>query len=121
MIVEIRTKNGDSDKFLAAVSSLIATMVAEKKPRDLYVTRINKWFDQKWLGYSGSGRVEFEGGVYANRHGAGRDLAGQAHVSTIQSKANRSATVLAQKGRWDLRWSRGPKVDSQAEASIERQ
>jgi len=62
MIVEIRTKNGDSDKFLAAVSSLIATMVAEKKPRDLYVTRINKWFDQKWLGYSGSGRVEFEGG-----------------------------------------------------------
>lgn len=40
---------------------MIATMVAEKKPNDLYVTRINKWFDHKWLGYSGKGRVKFEG------------------------------------------------------------
>jgi hypothetical protein len=61
MIVEIPTKNSDNNKFLAAVSSLIATMVAEKKPNDLYVTRINKWFDHKWLGYSGKGRVKFEG------------------------------------------------------------
>ena len=61
MIVEIPTKNGDNNKFLAAVSSLIATMVAEKEPNDLYVTRINKWFDHKWLGYSGKGRVKFEG------------------------------------------------------------
>ena len=61
MIVEIPTKKGDDDKFLTAVGSLIATMVAEKEPRDLYVTRINKWFDHKWLGYSGKGRVKFEG------------------------------------------------------------
>lgn len=61
MIVEIPTKKGDNNKFLAAVSSLIATMVAEKEPSDLYVTRINKWFDHKWLGYSGKGRVKFEG------------------------------------------------------------
>lgn len=56
MIVEIPTKSGDNQKFMLALSSLIATMVAEKEPTDLYVTRINKW-----LGYSGKGRVEFEG------------------------------------------------------------
>ncbi len=61
MIVEIPTKKGDNNKFMAAVSSLIATMVVEKEPNDLYVTRINKWFDHKWLGYSGKGRVKFEG------------------------------------------------------------
>jgi hypothetical protein len=32
MIVEIPTKKGDDNRFLAAVSSLIATMVAEKEP-----------------------------------------------------------------------------------------
>jgi hypothetical protein len=61
MIVEIPNKSGDNEKFMVALSSLIATIVAEKSPTDLYVTRINKWFDHKWLGYSGKGRVEFEG------------------------------------------------------------
>jgi hypothetical protein len=61
MIIYIPGKDGDDDKFLTAVSSLIATLVAERCPNDLYVTRINKWFDHKWLGYSGVGRAEFKG------------------------------------------------------------
>ena len=61
MIVDIPRRDGDHATFLAAVNGLIATIVAEKHPGDLYVTRINKWFDHKWLSYSGLGRVRFEG------------------------------------------------------------
>ena len=61
MIVDIPQKDGDDSQFLTAMDSLIATMVAQRQPEDLYVTRINKWFDHKWLGFSGKGRVKFEG------------------------------------------------------------
>jgi len=61
MIVDIPYKDGDDKKFLAAVCSLVATLAKDKEPNDLYVTRISKWFDHKWLRYSGRGRVEFKG------------------------------------------------------------
>lgn len=61
MIVDLEIKKGDNKKYLAAISSLIAVLVKENKPEHLYVTRINKWFDHKWLKYSGKGRVKFEG------------------------------------------------------------
>lgn len=61
MIVEIPRKDGDCAVFLTALNSLIATLVAELRPEDVYVTRIKKWFDHKWLGYSGKGRVRFDG------------------------------------------------------------
>ena len=61
MIVEIDFKKGDNEKFITAISSLIAVLVKERKPKHLYVTRIKKWFDHKWLNYSGLGRVEIDG------------------------------------------------------------
>ncbi|MDH3379652.1 MAG: hypothetical protein OEQ39_22220 [Gammaproteobacteria bacterium] len=64
MIVNIDFRKGDNDKFLTAVSSLIAVLVKEKEPKNLYVTRINKWFDHKWLKYSGRGRVKFDGALW---------------------------------------------------------
>ncbi len=59
MIVDLDFKKGDSKKFLAAISSLVAELVKEKEPKHLYVVRIKKWFDHKWLNYSGRGRVKF--------------------------------------------------------------
>ncbi len=61
MIVDIDSREGDEKKYIAAISSLIAVLVKEKQPEHLYVIRINKWFDHKWLKYSGKGRVKFEG------------------------------------------------------------
>jgi hypothetical protein len=66
MIVDIPYKQGDDKKYLAAVCSLVATLVKEHKPKHLYVTRINKWFDHKWLRYSGMGRVAFYGSPLAD-------------------------------------------------------
>lgn len=60
MIVDIPVKEGDDPKYLTAVCGLIATLVKEKSPEVLYVTRINKWFDHKWLKYSGQGRVTYD-------------------------------------------------------------
>jgi len=63
MIVDIDLKKGDNEKFLTAISSLIAVLVKEYEPRHLYVIRIKKWFDHKWLNYSGRGRVKFDDGL----------------------------------------------------------
>ena len=65
MIVNIDFKKGDNEKFMTAISSLIAVLVKEKEPKHLYVVRIKKWFDHKWLGYSGKGRVAFNYGSLA--------------------------------------------------------
>ncbi len=64
MIANLDFKEGDNKKYLTALSSLIAVIVKEKTPKDLYVTRINKWFDHKWLKYSGKGRVKFDGSPF---------------------------------------------------------
>jgi len=64
MIIDLEYEDGDNKKYLAGISSLIATLVKENEPKNLYVTRINKWFDHKWLKYSGKGRVKFEGSPF---------------------------------------------------------
>jgi hypothetical protein len=60
MIVSIPITSGDDKTFLACIEGLIAIIVAETEPEELYIVRINKWFDHKWLKYSGKGRVAFE-------------------------------------------------------------
>jgi len=61
MIVDIPYKDGDDKTYLAAVCSLVASLAGGQRPTDIYVTRVRKWFDRKWLNYSGKGRVAFHG------------------------------------------------------------
>ena len=61
MIIEIPSQSDDDVSFLANLNGLVASLIAERKPQLVYVVRINKWFDHKWLRYSGKGRVGFEG------------------------------------------------------------
>jgi hypothetical protein len=61
MIVDVPYREGDDKTYLAAVCSLVASLANSQKPTDIYVIRVNKWFDRKWLRYSGSGRVAFHG------------------------------------------------------------
>jgi hypothetical protein len=61
MIVEIPCKEGDDRQYLAAVCSLVASLVGRHRPDNVYVMRVKKWFDRKWLGYSGRGRIAFNG------------------------------------------------------------
>jgi hypothetical protein len=61
MIVDVPYKEGDDKTYLAAVCGLVASLANDQKPTHIYVTRVNKWFDRKWLRYSGKGRVAFYG------------------------------------------------------------
>ena len=62
MIVNIPYEDGDDKKFLLGINSLVAALTSEINPDDVYVVRIKKWFDHKWLRYSGMGVVDFPRG-----------------------------------------------------------
>lgn len=59
MIVDIPFKEGDSEIFLAGLNGLVAHFASEVAPKEVYVKRINKWFDRKWLKYVGNGLIPF--------------------------------------------------------------
>src|SRR5262245_9361132 len=57
MIVDIKLRDGDDPVFVSSLSSMIARLVSDRAPRELYVTRVAKWFDHRWLRCAGRGRV----------------------------------------------------------------
>jgi len=63
VIVDIKPRDGDDPVFMSSLSSMIAEMASDRGPRELYVTRVAKWFDHKWLRFSGKGRVRFDGPI----------------------------------------------------------
>jgi len=65
MIIDIPFKEGDSKIFLKGLNGLVAHLASEFCPKEVYVKRIKKWFDHKWLRYLGNGLIPFperEGG-----------------------------------------------------------
>jgi hypothetical protein len=70
MIVNIKYRDGDDKRFLTALNGLIAKIVKDYEPEHVYVIRIKKWFDHKWLKFSGKGSIQFpEKGVDVPRTG----------------------------------------------------
>ncbi len=61
MIISIEYKKDDDKVFMTGLNRLVARSIPEFKPQDVYVFRINKWFDHKWLRYSGYGVIAFLG------------------------------------------------------------
>jgi hypothetical protein len=64
MIVNIPLKSSDDAVFLTALNGMLANLVDAHRPSEVYFMRIDRWFDHKWLGYSGRARVAFEGGLW---------------------------------------------------------
>jgi hypothetical protein len=52
----------DDPAFLAVVDRILATLVCQDRPDDLYLVHIDNWFDRKWLRYSGYGVIAFPQG-----------------------------------------------------------
>lgn len=78
---------------------MIAQLVSDRGPRELYVTRVAKWFDHKWLRFSGVGRVRFDGAF--NHSDTALDAVWQTHLTFPPfSPAQLSAPMV---------WGRGPK------------
>lgn len=59
MTIELIAKPHDDPEFVELVRHLISGCVNEDFPGRIFVIRIDNWFDQKWLGFSGKGRVGF--------------------------------------------------------------
>ena len=57
--MEILTKQNDDPEFVELVKRVIAGCIAHSFPDVIIVIQIDNWFDYKWLGFSGKGRVGF--------------------------------------------------------------
>ena len=54
--------DGDATGFLDAVDRVIAGLVFRYRPQLVCSVRIRRWFDHRWLEFSGKGRVFFDAG-----------------------------------------------------------
>jgi hypothetical protein len=61
VIVNIRQSSSDDPVFLTALNGMLANLVDAYRPGEVYFVRIDRWFDHKWLRFSGTGRVAFDG------------------------------------------------------------
>src|SRR6185295_5309937 len=59
MTIELTAKPHDDPEFVELVRRLISGCVNEDFPARIFAIRIDNWFDHKWLGFSGIGRVGF--------------------------------------------------------------
>ena len=57
--MEILTKQNDDPDFVELVKHVIAGSLIDGFPSTIRVIKIDNWFDHKWLGFSGKGRVGF--------------------------------------------------------------
>jgi len=79
VIVDIKLRDGDDPVFISSLSSMIAQLASDRGPHELYVTRVAKWFDHKWLRFSGTGRVRFDG--LSHHHDTALDALWQTHLT----------------------------------------
>lgn len=61
MNINIPKHDDDDLQFIKIVNQVSINLLKQNAPAEAYVIRINKWFDQKWLNFSGIGRVGFDG------------------------------------------------------------
>lgn len=63
MSFEIEDETGDDDAYIQLVRETVAGAVKASHVEEVYVVRIDNWFDRKWLKFSGIKTVPFESGV----------------------------------------------------------
>ncbi len=63
--MEITTNPNDEPQFVELVMRIISGLVKDMSPQQIFVMKIDNWFDQKWLNFSGIGSVGFFWGINA--------------------------------------------------------
>lgn len=58
-MIELYPQDGDDRRFLGIVGRSVDAICEDV--RDLWIVRVDNWFDHKWLRFSGKGRVPFDG------------------------------------------------------------
>ena len=57
--MELLVTQNDDPEFVKLVSQVIFSCTDDCFPKRVFVIKIDNWFDHKWLGFSGIGRVGF--------------------------------------------------------------
>jgi hypothetical protein len=67
MPTEISVGETDDPYFIALLNSLVRGLASRNLPGELWVIKIDNWFDHKWLRFSGIGVVDFQWPAFLNR------------------------------------------------------
>jgi hypothetical protein len=73
VIIPREATETDDSMFTDILYAMVDGIVVQLRPKDLYVTATDSWFDRKWLRFSGIGVVSFEFPVFMNRDDAALD------------------------------------------------
>lgn len=57
MAVEILPGITDDNDFIKLLNSMVARLLVQEAPEQLWVIQIDNWFDHKWLRFSGHGAI----------------------------------------------------------------
>jgi hypothetical protein len=57
MTVPIHSGLTDDNDFVALVHTVVASLLSDLHPAQVWIIEIDNWFDHKWLGYSGNGII----------------------------------------------------------------
>ena len=81
MAIHIGVNDTDDPAFIESLTSLVLSHANTRLPEQLWIIRIDNWFDHKWLRFSGYGSVASQrevGGMTLNRFGLDRWDSGKA-------------------------------------------
>ncbi len=93
MPIQVVTGETDDQQFITLLNSLVRGLVNEVAPQELWIIKIDNWFDHKWLRFSGKGIVDFRFPAFMNREDGALDEFHQDKVTFPPFAPNR---VLAQ-------------------------
>jgi len=65
MKLDIFTNPTDDPQFVELAEHIIVQLVIQSSPEKIFVTKVDNWFDHKWLNFSGIGSVGFFWGMNA--------------------------------------------------------
>lgn len=54
----------DAPTFIKNINSIVTSLIYRSKFDEVFIIKINNWFDNKWLNYSGKSVVQFHGGHF---------------------------------------------------------
>ena len=55
MITQLTPDKNDDPEFISIVNRIISDVLVQNRPKAVYVIHIARWFDHKWLEFSGRG------------------------------------------------------------------
>ncbi len=63
MLIQLQAIPGDDAAFLDGFCGLASDVVRSGQPREVFLIRIDNWFDVKWFGFGGKAKVTIDTGV----------------------------------------------------------